>query len=199
MSKNNQKTMTETPIAICGKELYFKRCPNSVIKVYDEKIRDKAKSIEPIQREIEHKDDMITMLEKRLANNQKRVDFISMKEYPSDDELDEADSLLQKQESIFDDLMAAKKEANDFAEENRDVFEKIDDEMKELLGEKVEAMLEGITKEEFLENNDVVDIRIATNLSKYYELCIIGERPKKIQEEIKKDSRVSYDIDSFQR
>lgn len=198
MSKN-PKTMTETPIEICGKSLYFKRCPNSVIKVYDEKIRDKAKSIEPIQREIENKEDMIEMLEKRLANNQKRVDFISMKEYPSDEELDEADELLKKQEGIFEQLMEAKKEANDFAEENREVFENIDDEMKALLGEKVEAMLEGITKEEFLENNDVVDIRIATNLSKYYELCIIGERPKKIQEEIKKDSRAYNDVDSFQR
>lgn len=198
MSKN-PKTMTETPIEICGKSLYFKRCPNKVIKQYDEKIRDKAKSIEPLQKEIERKEDRIEMLEKRLSNNQKRVDIISMKEYPSDEELDEADALLQKQEAIFDELAIAKEEADDFAKENMDAYDKIEEEMNNLLGEKVEAMLEGITKEEFVEDHDIVDLRIATNLSKYYELCIIGERPKKIQEEIKKDSRASNDVESFQR
>lgn len=198
-SKSNVKNMTETPISICGKELYFKRCPNNVIKVYDEKIRDKALSVEPIQNSIEEKSDRVEFLEKKIANNQKMVDFIELKESPSDEELDKANNLLEKQEALYEELAEAKEEVNRFAEEQRNVFQKVDDEMKELLGEKVEAMLDGITKEEFIENNDVVDIRIATNLSKYYELCIIGERPKKIQEEIKKDSRAYNEIDTFQR
>lgn len=196
--KNNNNMMTETPISLCGRELYFKRCPNSTIKVYDEKIRDKAKSIEPVQREVERLQEDVELLEKKLANVERMVEFIDKKEEPTDEELDKANKLLEQQDELYTELKEARQKVSDYSEEQNDTFTKIDEEMKALLGEKVEAMLDGITKEEFIEENDVVDIRIATNLSKYYELCIIGERPKKIQEEIKRDSRVFNDMtDSF--
>lgn len=195
-----RKRFTETPISICGKELYFKRCPAKTIKVYDEAIRDKAKSVEGIQKEREVLVDIIDNAEKMVENIQRKIDLIDRKEDPSDEELDESLSLLDRQEASFEKLKEAREELSKWDKEHEDSYEKLGVEVNELLAEKVEAMLEGITKEEFLEEYDPVDIKIATNLSKYYELCIIGEKESIIQKHIQKDSRVAYEyLDDFQR
>ena len=57
----------------------------------------------------------------------------------------------------------------------------------ELLAEKVETFLEGVTAKEFLKNSDPVDTIKARNLEKYYQLAIVGERESKILNEIKED------------
>ena len=57
----------------------------------------------------------------------------------------------------------------------------------ELLAEKVEILLDGITAKEFLKQSTPVDTIIAQNLEKYYQLCIVGEREAKIAQEIKED------------
>ena len=57
----------------------------------------------------------------------------------------------------------------------------------ELLAEKVETMLDGITAKEFLKNSDPVDTIKARNLEKYYQLAIVGERESKIVNEMKED------------
>lgn len=191
--------MTETPIKICGRELYFKRCPNNTIKIYDEKIQEKAKTIEPLQREIEQLQEDVTQIEKKLQNTERIVELINRKEDPSDEDIDKANQLIEEQDTLYARLKKARQAVMDYNEEQNDAFTKMDEELLEIMGEKVEAMLDGITKEEFIENHDPIDIRIATYLSKYYELCIIGEKPKRIQEEIKKDTRTSKGInETFQ-
>ena len=57
----------------------------------------------------------------------------------------------------------------------------------ELLAEKVETLLDGITAKEFMTNSDPVDTIKAQNLEKYYQLCIVGEREAVIIQEIKDD------------
>lgn len=194
-----KKRFTETPISICGKELYFKRCPTKTIKVYDEAIRDKAKSVEGIQKEREALTDNLDNAEKMVENIQRKIDLIDRKEDPTDEELDESIRLLDKQEASFKQLKDAREELSTWDKEHEESYNELGVEINELLAEKVEAMLEGITKEEFLEEYDAVDIKIATNLSKYYELCIIGERESKIQEHIRRDSRVAYEyVEDFQ-
>jgi len=55
------------------------------------------------------------------------------------------------------------------------------------MARKMEAILDGITAKEFLEKADAIDNRIAANISKYYEMCMVGERESKIQNEIRED------------
>ena len=57
----------------------------------------------------------------------------------------------------------------------------------ELLADKVEILLDGITAKEFIKESTPVDKIIAHNLEKYYQLCIVGEREAKIEQEIKED------------
>lgn len=195
-----RKQFTETPIHLCGKELYFKRCPAKTIRIYDEAIRDKAKSVEGVQKEREELEEKVENAEKMVKNIQKKIDLIDRKEDPTDEELDASIKLLDKQETYFNELKKVREELTQWDNEHENSFEKIGNEMNELLAEKVEAMLDGITKQEFLEEYDPVDIRIATNLSKYYELCIIGEKESVIQKHIQRDSRASREaLDEFRR
>lgn len=194
------KSFTETPIPLIGKEYYFKRTPNKSIKVFDEKIRDKADELKPIEKESTELTNIVENTESRINNLQKKLDLIDRKEDPSDKELDASIKLVDKIEGLYDDLKEAREKVSEFEEEHKDTYNRIGEEMNEILAEKVETMLDGISKQEFLDEYDVVDMRIVTNLSKYYEMCIIGEKASKIQKEIRDDSRqLNERMKSFRR
>ena len=108
--------------------------------------------------------------------------------------------LLDKIEELYDEQKEIKTKIDDYNNEYRDYFEKFTDEVNEIIAEKGEALLDGFNKESFLENYDIVDMRIMTNISKYYEMAMLGERASKIQEAIRKDAeRISGREEEFRR
>ena len=78
-------------------------------------------------------------------------------------------------------------DVKEFNKEHEGMADKLDKEMNEILARKVEAMVEGLSAKDFLKNADAIDYRIAANISKYYEMCMVGERESKIQQEIRED------------
>ena len=105
--------------------------------------------------------------------------------YVSDDELDKVIATLEDIEKLEEELETVKVGLLDLNENSpvQDYLKKVD----ELLAEKVETFLEGITAKEFLKESDPVDTIKARNLEKYYQLCIVGERESKIVQEMKED------------
>lgn len=181
-----KKEFTDISIEICEKKLHFKRVTNETLLKFSEKAEkeynDKVKSF---IEEVELLDDKRQSLEKKIALNTKKVDIIESKDNPSDTELDKVISIIEEIEHYEDELETVKAGLLKL-EENapmKTYLKRVD----ELLAEKVETLLEGITAKEFLANSDPVDTIKARNLEKYYQLCIVGERESKINQEIKDD------------
>ena len=181
-----KKEFTDISIEICEKKLHFKRVTNETLLKFSEKAEkeynDKVKSF---VEEVELLDDKRQSLEKKIALNTKKVDIIESKDNPSDTELDKVISIIEEIEHYEDELETVKAGLLKL-EENapmKTYLKRVD----ELLAEKVETLLDGITAKEFLANSDPVDTIKARNLEKYYQLCIVGERESKINQEIKDD------------
>ena len=105
-------------------------------------------------------------------------------------EIDRMMDLLDEQDSLSDELKDIRKQIKEYNEKNTEYFRKFNDEINELIADKLEALLAKFDKAKFLKNYDVVDMRIATNISKYYEMAMLGERASKIQETIRKDAEM---------
>lgn len=184
------KEFTTTPITLMGKQFYFKRCPTETLRVYDEKIQDKIDSSEKIRMEGQTLTENEEKLEKKIDNIDKKVELIEKKEEPSDKELDLVFRFLDEQDSLIDELEEVRKQIKEYNEKNTDYFKQFNDEVNMLIADKLEALLDKFDKDYFLKNYDVVDMRIATNISKYYEMCMLGERASKVQEAIRKDAEM---------
>ena len=194
------KEFTTTPIRLMGQEFYFKRCPTETLRVYDEKIQEKIDSSEKIRMEGEALTEEEERLEKRIENIDKKVELIEKKEEPSDKELDRVYKYLDEQDELYDELKEVRKQIRDYNEKNTDYFKQFNNDINGLIANKFEALLDKFDKEKFLKNYDVVDMRIATNISKYYEMCMLGERASKVQETIRKDAEaISGRVEQYRR
>jgi septal ring factor EnvC (AmiA/AmiB activator) len=181
-----KKEFTDITIEMCEKELHFKRVTNETLTKFSEKAeKEYNENVKAFVDEVELLDDKRQSLEKRIALKSKQVDIIESKTDATDDELDKAFAIIDEIDKLEDELEVVKAGLLELSDNNpaKDYTKKVD----ELLAEKVETLLDGITAKEFLTNSTPVDTIKARNLEKYYQLCIVGERQSKIIQEIKED------------
>ena len=181
-----KKEFTDIVIKIAQKECHFKRVTNETLKVFSEKAEQAYNEIvKNFVEEVDMLDGDRERLEKRIALKTKQIDIIESKADPSDEELDKVLNLIEEIEKLEDDLQPVKVQLIELGKTspNKIYSERVND----LLAEKVETFLDGITANEFLKNSDPVDTIKAQNLEKYYQLAIVGERETKIQLMIKED------------
>ena len=181
-----KKEFTDITIEICQKECSFKRVTNETLTKFSEKAeKEYEETVKEFIENVELLDDKRESLEKKIALKNKQVEIIENKHDASDEEYDKVFGILEDLEKLEDELETVKAGLVDLGKDNpsKDYSKKVD----ELLAEKVETLLEGITANEFLTNSDPVDTIKARNLEKYYQLCIVGERKSKIIQEMKDD------------
>ena len=181
-----KKEFTDITIEICQKECSFKRVTNETLTKFSEKAeKEYEETVKEFIENVELLDDKRESLEKKIALKNKQVEIIESKHDASDEEYDKVFTILEDIERLEDELETVKAGLLDLSKDNpsKDYSKKVD----ELLAEKVETLLEGITASEFLKNSDPVDTIKARNLEKYYQLCIVGERKSKIIQEMKDD------------
>lgn len=181
-----KKEFTDVTIEMCEKELHFKRVTNeTLIKFSDRAEKEYEENVKSFVDEVELLDDKRESLEKRIALKTKQVNIIENKHDASDEELDKSFAIIDEITKLEDELEVVKAGLLELSKDNpaKDYTKKVD----ELLAEKVETLLEGITAKEFLKESTPVDTIKARNLEKYYQLCIVGEKQSKIIQEIKDD------------
>lgn len=181
-----KKQFTDVTIKIAQKECHFKRVTNETLKEFSEKAeKEYNETVKQFIEEVELYDDKRQSLEKKIALKTKQVEIIESKSDSSDEELDKVLGILEEIEHMEDELDLVKARLLELSQNNpsKDYMTKVDN----LLAEKVETLLDGITAKEFLANSDPVDTIKARNLEKYYQLAIVGERESKIVNEMKED------------
>ena len=181
-----KREFTDVTIQLCEKDLHFKRVTNETLTKFSDKAeKEYEETVKQFVDEVELLDDKRESLEKKIALKTKQVEIIESKEDASDEELDKVFGILEEIERLEDELDTVKAGLIELGKDNptKEYSKRVD----ELLAEKVETLLDGITAKEFLTNSDPVDTIKARNLEKYYQLCIVGERESKIIQEIKED------------
>ena len=181
-----KKEFTDVPIELCEKKLYFKRVTNETLTKFSEKAeKEYEEQVKQFVDEVELLDDKRESLEKKIALKTKQVELIESKDDSTDDALDKAFEILEEIDKLEDELETVKAGLMELSKDNpaKAYTKRVD----ELLAEKVETLLDGITAEEFLKESTPVDTIKARNLEKYYQLCIVGERESKIKQEIRDD------------
>lgn len=181
-----KKEFTDVTIKLCEKDLHFKRVTNETLTKFSDKAeKEYNENVKQYIEDVELLDDKRESLEKKIALKTKQVELIESKDENSDEGIDKALSILEEIDILEDELNTVKAGLIELGKQNpsKEYLKKVD----ELLAEKVETLLDGITAKEFLTNSDPVDTIKARNLEKYYQLCIVGERESKIIQEIKED------------
>ncbi|MEE1227194.1 MAG: hypothetical protein UHM08_08855 [Bacteroidales bacterium] len=181
-----KKEFTDVAIELCEKQLHFKRVTNETLTKFSEKAeKEYEENVKAFVDDVELLDDKRETLEKKIALKTKQVELIESKADASDESLEKAFEILEEIDKLEDELEVVKTGLMDLSKDNpaKDYGKRVD----ELLAEKVETLLDGITAKEFLQNSDPVDTIKARNLEKYYQLCIVGERESKIRQEIRDD------------
>ena len=180
---NKEKKFTDIEIEICGKKCHFNRVTNQTLtefsdraeKDYDKMVKswtDKADELvfkgEKIEKQIARKEKEMELLE--------RLDGSDIKELLTlNEELSDLDEDLNK---VRDEI---------FAHQNKNPIKKYTQKVDIMLGEKVELLLDNITAKEYETSATPKDSSIARNLEKYYQMAMVGERTKKIENEIAED------------
>lgn len=181
-----KKEFTDITIKICEKKLHFNRVTNETLTKWAEKAeKEYETTVKEFIDKVNDLDEKRQSLEKKIALKNKQVEVIEGKDDTTDEELDRVLAILDDIEHLEDELETVKVALVELGKDNptKEYMKKVD----ELLGEKVETLLDGITAKEFLKESTPVDTIIAQNLEKYYQLCIVGEREAKIEQEIKDD------------
>ena len=181
-----KKEFTDITIKMCQKECYFKRVTNETLTKFAEKAENEyEEKVKAFVDEVELWDNKRTSLEKKIALKNKQVSIIENKDDASDEELDKIFAILEDVEQLEDELETVKIKLVELGKVNptEEYLKRVD----ELLAEKVETLLEGITAKEFLKESDPVDTIKARNLEKYYQLALVGEREAKILNVMRED------------
>lgn len=181
-----KKEFTDLTIKICQRECHFKRVTNETLTKFAEKAeKEYEEKVKTFVDEVDRLDNKRQSIESQLKVKYKLVETIEKKSEPSDKELDNIVGYLKDIEHLEDELETVKAGLMQLNEDSpvQDYLRRVD----ELLAEKVDTFLEGITAKEFLKESDPVDTIKARNLEKYYQLCIVGEREAKIVQEMKED------------
>lgn len=181
-----KKKFTDITIKICQKECNFNRVTNETLTAFAEKAEEEYNNtVKAFVDEVEQLEDEMTTIEKRISLKEKQVEIIENKADASDEEYDKVFGILEDIERLQGDLEPIKARLIELGKTspNKEYSKKVN----QMLAEKVETFLDGITAEEFLKNSDPVDTIKAQNLEKYYQLAIVGERESKILQMIKED------------
>ena len=189
-----KKKFTDITIKLCQRDCTFKRVTNETLtKFADKAEKEYDEKVKTFMRDFETVDEDRELLEKQLKLLYKKVDILENKEDKSEDEIEDLLGLLDEIGNKESELSLLKAQIVKFNEENPipEYLKKVD----ELLAEKVETFLDGITAKQFLKESDSIDTIKARNLEKYYQLAIVGERESVIVQEMKDDVEASIKSD----
>lgn len=181
-----KKEFTDITIKIAQKECHFNRVTNETLLSFSEKAEEEYNNtVKAFVEEVDLLDDKRESLEKKIALKEKQVESIERKSDATDEEYDKIFNIIEDIGHYEDELETVKARLVELGKTspNKEYNRRVN----ELLAEKVETFLDGITAKEFLKNSDPVDTIKAQNLEKYYQLAIVGEREAKIVQMIKED------------
>ncbi len=177
------KKFTDIKLDFCGKECHFNRITNQELTKFSKKAEQEYDEIVKVW--TDKSEDLVfegDKIQKEIGRKEKRLDILSMAENKNIDEMLEIEDELEKLDKKLNKTTEKIREHKENSPIS-DYAEIID----RTLGEKAELLLDNITAKEYETLATPKDTVIARNLEKYYQMCMMGDRYKKIEVEIEED------------
>ena len=148
-----KKEFTDITIKLCQKDCNFKRVTNQTLTKFADKVeKEYNETVKDFINEVEQLDDKRISLQKKIDLKNKQVSLIEKKQDATDDELDKMIDILDDVEHLEEELDIVKTRLVELG--NDSPLDEHNKRTDELLAEKVETLLEGITAQEFMELSD---------------------------------------------
>lgn len=160
---------SKNSITVCGKEYKFKRCTNKQLLEHQKSIEAEQDKYKPITDKAKAIERDIEAIDVQIESIHNIVTAINKKEEPSDDDLDNITEYSMQLIDLGNKRRKLIEKGEKLDEQHKKEIEQIRQYVLEKYGELAEMQLEGITKEEFVENADDSDmdtIRLLASIKK---------------------------------
>ena len=174
-----------TKVEFCGKERKFQRCPNKALKDYQKSIEDIREKMMPL---VEHERDAqfeLDELNEEQESINKHIELLERLDDPSDEEIRECINLTRKRIELQRASHKLRKEFSDKTKEDRELYEELDEQLRDAYCEFATVIFKDFNKEEF-DEADSTDLVIAPQLGDLYRLASTGAKQKEIDKLYKK-------------
>ena len=160
---------SKNSITVCGKEYKFKRCTNKQLLEHQKSIEAEQDKYKPITDKAKAIERDIEAIDVQIESIHNIVTAINKKEEPSDDDLNNITKYSMQLIDLGNKRRKLIEKGEKLDEKHKKEIEQIRQYVLEKYGELAEMQLEGITKEEFVENADDSDmdtIRLLASIKK---------------------------------
>lgn len=160
---------SKNSITVCGKEYKFKRCTNKQLLEHQKSIEAEQEKYKPITDKAKAIERDIEAIDVQIESIHNIVTAINKKEEPSDDDLNNITTYSMQLIDLGNKRRKLIEKGEKLDEKHKKEIEQIRQYVLEKYGELAEMQLDGITKEEFVENADDSDmdtIRLLASIKK---------------------------------
>lgn len=160
---------SKNSITVCGKEYKFKRCTNKQLLEHQKSIEAEQEKYKPITDKAKAIERDIEAIDVQIESIHNIVTAINKKEEPSDDDLNNITTYSMQLIDLGNKRRKLIEKGEKLDEQHKKEIEQIRKYVLEKYGELAEMQLDGITKEEFVENADDSDmdtIRLLASIKK---------------------------------
>lgn len=160
---------SKNSITVCGKEYKFKRCTNKQLLEHQKSIEAEQEKYKPITDKAKAIERDIEAIDVQIESIHNIVTAINKKEEPSDDDLNNITTYSMQLIDLGNKRRKLIEKGEKLDEQHKKEIEQIRQYVLEKYGELAEMQLDGITKEEFVENADDSDmdtIRLLASIKK---------------------------------
>ncbi|WP_409200634.1 hypothetical protein [Methanobrevibacter sp. DSM 116169] len=175
----------KTKIRFCGKDRKFQDCKNKTIKEYQERIEKIQEDAKPLTDEIESYDRDVERLNRKIDNIDKIIFALEDLEEPSDKDLRDIIKLTDKKENLEDTIDEIFEEVKNKEENYKVESKKLDDLLDKELATLASLVLKDIKFEDYFEEAEPNDKKIAMYLPMFYNMAVAGAKQKDIDKKYK--------------
>lgn len=180
-------------VQFLGKNRYFKRCKQKDVLEASKPLATLQRDIEKEQEAIEDEVEIVETLKMEAEALDEEAELLKSQSDLTKEDIKEIVDLRKKSRNKFTKANKQLKELRVKKDELLEMVLKKDEEGREIGSRIAEALIEDITKEEFLENADLGDVDMAINLPLFYKMAIGNFTQSQINEEWNKMVKASID------
>lgn len=174
-------------LELCGQYFKFKKCTNMQVLEYQKEIEKEQDNFKPITDKVNKLERDAEAIETEIKSIQGYVKAITMKQEPSDEELDLVAQYSMKVIDLVEQRRKLIEKAEKLDKKHKKDIENLELFVLEKYGEIASAQLEGLTTEFYMENADSVDTTIVKLLTPIKKMLALGSSNKDVEKFIKQN------------
>lgn len=184
---------SKNSIEVCGKKYKFKRCTNAQLLEHQKSIEAEQDKYKPITDKAKKIERDIEAIDTQIESIRNIINAINKKDEPTDNDLDNVTEYSIQLVNLGNERRALIEKGEKLDEKHKKEIEQIRQYVLEKYGELAEMQLDGITKEEFVENADDSDMDTIRLLASIKKMLSQGVSIKDVEKFVSKNAKSEAD------